>query len=120
MSDPLHTVLLVDRMAGVRDGLRWILDGAADIEVVAEAAGIAEAAREPGAVVVSGLVLPDGVAADLARQGRPVVVHTWLPPDERPDGSTDGAAAVVRHGRLRTDLAAAVRAAGASVLGLGT
>ncbi|HVM20000.1 MAG TPA: hypothetical protein VM307_08570 [Egibacteraceae bacterium] len=111
MSDTVHTVVLVDPMDGVRDGLRWVLAADTDIVVVAEAHDVATAARAPGQVVVSALVLADGVAADLVGLGRPVVVHTWLPADERPPGAADGAAAVVRHGTLRARLAAEIRRA---------
>ncbi len=105
------TVVLVDAMAGVRDGLRWVLATTRDVVVVAEAATVTTARDAPGAVVVTGLHLPDGTAADLVSQARPVVVHTWLPPDERADVELSGAAAVVRHGDLRAQLAAAVVAA---------
>lgn len=107
-----HTVLLADPMPGVRDGLRWVLAGAADIVVVGEADTVAAAARADADVVVSGLRLADGTAADLVTAaGRPVVVHTWLPADERADVDCSGAAAVVRHGRLRAELPAAIRSA---------
>lgn len=106
------TVLVVDPMPGVVAGLRWVLAAAADVAVVAEAGSIAAARAAPAAdVVLTGLLLPDGSAADLARVcPAPVVVHTWLPADERDPNLTAGVAAVVAHGRLRADLAAALRA----------
>src|SRR5687768_14840489 len=98
-------------MPGVREGLRWVLADAPDVVVSGEAATVAEAAGAE-VVVVTGLLLDDGCAADVARAvSAPVVVHTWLPPDERDPAWTAGVAAVVRHGRLRSDLAPAIRAA---------
>ena len=112
-SEPaLPTVVLVDAMPGVRDGLRWVLASAFDVAVAGEAATVAGAETVQAQVVVSGVRLPDGVAADLC--GRPVVVHTWLPPDERSALDLAGVAEIVRHGRLRTHLADAIRRAARS------
>ena len=105
----MPTVVLIDAMPGVRDGLRWVLLGAPDIVVAGEASTVAEGNTIAADVVVSGVRLPDGVAADLT--ARPVVVHTWLPDDERDPEDTAGVRAVVRHGRLREKLADAIRQA---------
>ena len=115
-----HTVLLADARPGVRAALRWLLSSDPSIAVVAEAGGVAEARGLDLAgvdVVVAGLQFCDGVAADLVALGRPVVVHTWLPPDEWPDAWGQGCAAVLRHGTLRELLAPSVRAAAYSAVG---
>lgn len=106
---PMPTVVVVDAMSGVRDGLRWLLRSAEDVVVVGEASTVAQARTIDADVVLTGAHLPDGVAADLT--DRPVVVHTWLPGDERDPADTAGAAAIVRHGWLRDTLADAIRAA---------
>jgi hypothetical protein len=94
---PAVPILLVDRYAGVRAALRGLLAGTAD--VVAEAGTLAGLRAHLGAaprdaVVVTGLVLPDGDAADVIALGRPTIVATWLPPDER-EVDLAGALAVV-------------------------
>jgi hypothetical protein len=75
-------------------------------EVAAEAGTVAGARAAVGAtasrasggaavVLVAGLTFPDGTAADLLGPALPpVVVVTWLPPDER-EVDLAGAAAVV-------------------------
>jgi DNA-binding NarL/FixJ family response regulator len=105
-------IVVADPMAGVRDGLRWVLSPHRDVVVVAEAATVAGALEAPGAVVCAGLRFPDGTAADLCAAARPVVVVTWLPADERSDVDLGGAAAVLRTGGLRDRLADALRVAG--------
>ena len=113
-------MLLVDAMPGVRQGLRWTLGDAADI-VVSDEAGTAAAARRVTDVdvIVTGLLLPDGSAADIAAAvAIPVVVHTWLPPDERDPAWTLGVAAVVQHGLLRAGLARAIRTAASQQIAL--
>ena len=106
-----HTIVLVDAMEGVRDALRWLLSREPDLVVTGEAGTVALAAGMPADVVVTGLRLADGAAADLAAAGRRVVVHTWLPPDEYPAQLTAGVCAVVRHGALGRLLAPAIRQA---------
>jgi DNA-binding NarL/FixJ family response regulator len=106
-------IVLVDAMAGVRAGVRWVLAGSG-LTVAAEAGSVAEALAAPGEVLVTGLFLPDGTAADLCADTRPVVVFTWLPADER-DVDLSAAAAVLRTGSLRAELVQAIRAASAGV-----
>lgn len=98
-------VLLADPMEGVRAGWRWLLAGRPGLVVAGEAATVAEASAAPGDVIVSGLRFADGTAADLvATSGRPVVVWTFLPADERADVDLAGAAAVLTAGQLRARL----------------
>ena len=106
-------VLVADAMPGVRSALRWLLAADEGVVVVAEAGDVTTARASIGGVdvIVSGLQLPDGCAADLVPLGLPVVVHTWLPEDDREDGWTSGCARVVRHGDLRGHLIPAVRIA---------
>ncbi len=111
VAQPTRTVLVVDSSAGVRAGLRWLVRVATAWEVAGEAQTVAEARPLAADVVLTGVTLPDGVAADLCGAGRPLVVHTWLPDDEREAAETAGAAAVVRHGRLMVELACALDAA---------
>ena len=63
-------VMLMDDHAVVREGLRALLERTGDIEVVAEAASVAEAVRtdETVHVIVADLVLPDGRGADVVRR----------------------------------------------------
>lgn len=111
-------LVLADPMAGVRDAWRWLLAAHAGFAVSAEASTVAEAVAAPGDVVLAGLRFTDGTAADLLATGRPVVVWTFLPADERADVDLAGAAAVLEAGTLRSRLAAALRqAAGAPSAG---
>jgi DNA-binding NarL/FixJ family response regulator len=103
-------IVLADPVPGVRAGLRWLLRDAGDIVIRTEAGTIAEARAADGAVVVAGSGFPDGSTADLRGGGRPVVVYTFLPADER-DVDLSGVAAVVRSGELRDRLADAIRMA---------
>jgi CheY-like chemotaxis protein len=85
-------ILLVDRYAGVRTALAQRL--AATARVAAEAGSLGEVRRclrQPLDAVVAGVALADGDVRQLAevvRSGpaphRPLIVYTWLPPDERP------------------------------------
>lgn len=67
-------VLLVDDHEVVRRGLREMLDDEADIEVVAEAAGVAEAVTRAGTsrpeVAIVDVRLPDGDGAELCERLR--------------------------------------------------
>ena len=63
-------VMLLDDHHIVREGLRALLEKAGDIEVVAEAASVAEAVRsdETVHVIVADLILPDERGADVVRR----------------------------------------------------
>lgn len=108
---PLTTVVVAEALAGVRHALAAVVTSTPGLDVTALAATVAEALTSPGAVVVSGLLFPDGTAEALCGLGRPVVVVTTLPADEREEVNLSGAAAVVRYGDLRRDLAEVVRRA---------
>lgn len=103
-------MILVEGLEGVRAAWRWILAGEEDLAVSAEADGVAGARAAAGEVLVAGLRLSDGTAADLCAGPRPVVVVTSLPADERTDVDLSRAAAVLRTGTVRATLASAVRA----------
>jgi hypothetical protein len=92
-------VLVVDRYAGVRIALGRALAAAGAGLIEAEAGTLAAArtqlvAMPADGIVVAGLQLPDGPVSDLFGRGWPVIVYTWLPPDER-EVDLDGADAVV-------------------------
>lgn len=108
-SPPPVTVCLVDRYDGVRTALRERLEALGAARVVAEAAGVTGARAAPGAVLVVGPRLADGVPPDLLDAGRPVVAYTWLPADER-DAALGEISGIV-HLDLVEGIAAAVRAA---------
>lgn len=97
-------------MAGVREGLRWLLAPNEDLVVVGEAGSVAEARVAEGDVLVCALEFPDGTAEDLVGARRPVVAYTFLPPDER-GPAPEGVTALLRSGELRAGLPAAIRAA---------
>lgn len=108
-ANPLIGVVLADAMEGVRDAWRWLLAAQPWAVVAAEAASIAEALAAPGDVVLSGLRFGDGAVDRLiAAERRPVVVWTFLPPDERDGIDVGGAAAVVGPGELRARLGPAL------------
>ncbi|MBV9844964.1 MAG: response regulator transcription factor [Kutzneria sp.] len=78
------TVLLVDDHEVVRRGLRDLLDGEADVRVVAEAGGVREAvvmarARRPDVAVVD-MRLPDGDGVGLCRELRGLADADWRGP----------------------------------------
>lgn len=105
-------VVLADPMEGVRDAWRWLLAADPRVTPGAEAATVAEALGAPGAVVLAGLRFADGTAQDLVRaESRPVVVWTFLPPDERAGLDLSGAQAVLGPGELRSGLTRALVAA---------
>lgn len=108
-------LVLADPMAGVRDAWRWLLSAHPDLTVGGEASTVAEALAASGDVVLAGLRFADGTATALIGAGRPVVVWTFLPADERPDVDLAGAAAVLDAGTLRSRLAAALRQAAGAV-----
>lgn len=111
-ANPLIGVVLADPMAGVRDAWRWLLAAQPWAEIAGEASTIAEALAAPGDVVLSGLRLGDGAADRLiAAERRPVVVWTFLPPDERDGVDLSGSAAVIGPGELRERLGPALREA---------
>ena len=93
---------MVDAMAGVRAAVADLLGiPVREAGSVAQTLDVIQA--QPVSVVVTGLRLPDGTAADLiASCGCPVVVLTWLPADERTDVDLRGAAAVVLAGAFHT------------------
>lgn len=101
-------LVLADPMDGVRDAWRWLLAAWPGIDVAAEAGSVAGALASPGDVVLAGLRFPDGTAADLIAAGRPVVVWTFLPPDERTEVDLTGAATVLGAGTLRDRLGSAL------------
>ncbi len=90
-------ICLAERYEGVRIALREQLEGSGVAQVVAEAGTVAQARAATGATttataLLTGLTFPDGTAADLLDlldlsdlldPALPVVVYTWLPPDER-------------------------------------
>jgi len=108
---PPTAVVVAEDLAGVRNALTSLLAREPDLEISALAGSVAQALVSPGAVVVAGLRFPDGTAADLCKSGRPVVVLTTVPADERRDVDLSGAVEVVRYGDLRRDLANAIRRA---------
>jgi hypothetical protein len=109
-------IVLADSMQGVRDAWRWLLAADRRLLVSAEAGSVAEAVAAPGDVVLSGLRFADGTAEDLLwRESRPVVVWSFLPPDERDGMRLDAAAAVLGAGELRGGLVRALCDAAARV-----
>lgn len=104
-------LVLADPMEGVRDAWRWLLAAHPDLAVSAEAATVVDALAAPGDVVLAGLRFADGTAAELIAAGRPVVVWTFLPADERAEVDLGGAAEVLEAGTLRSRLGGALRQA---------
>ena len=106
------TVLLVDDHQLIREGLRRAFDRAGDVEVVGEAATVAEAVDALGRltpdVLVTDVKLPDGdgiALAEKARKSSPalgVVVLTMYAGDDKLFAALDaGASAFVGQGRAR-------------------
>ncbi len=119
------SVLLVDDHQLIREGLRRAFDRAGDLEVIAEAGTVAEAAkaldRYSPDVLVTDVSLPDGdgiALAQRARAGSPdlgIVVLTMHAGDDRLFAALDaGASAFVGKDSPAEEVVAAARHAAAS------
>ena len=118
-------VLLVDDHQLIREGLRRAFERAADFEVAAEAASVAEArtqlAEHRPDVVIFDVRLPDGSGLDAARDARSaypelgIVVLTMYAGDDQLFGALDaGASAFVPKDAPADDVVIAARHAASS------
>ncbi|UFU07852.1 response regulator [Ruania halotolerans] len=123
MADPVR-VLIVDDHEIVRRGIAGVIDTAADLTVVAEAASVAEARRRgaltrPDLLLVD-LQLPDGTGLDVIRairaevpQVRAVVLTSFGDEDARAAALESGAHAFVLKTVRGTEIVEVVRAVAA-------
>src|SRR3954465_4362371 len=123
--NPRITVLLVDDHQLIREGLRRAFDRAGDLEVVGEAASVANAVdaldRLSPDVLVTDVKLPDGAGlalAQRARQSAPelgIVVLTMYAGDDKLFAALDsGASAFVGKDAPAEEVVSAARHAAAS------
>jgi PAS domain S-box-containing protein len=114
-------VLVVEDEASIRDSIAWTLDREADLEVVAQAASLAEArgVLKGVDVAVIDLGLPDGFGVDIAEELRRVnpraqslVLTASIDPDEIARAYAGGAATVLNKVAQLDQLVGAVRRLG--------